>query len=406
MTVSAKIETMLKDAIGLHAPSIGSASVERAVRLRVAACGDASTDEYWERLLGSRAELQELIEAVVVPETWFSRDREAFAELGRVAREEWRPSRPAAVRRLLSVPCSTGEEPYSMAMAMLDADYSIDRFAIDAVDVSERSLAQARLGVYGKNSFRGADLAFRDRYFDAVEDGYRVKDIVRRAVRLKRDNVLADDFLVSAQPYDAIFCRNLLIYFDEATQRKTIAVLRRMLLDDGLLLVGPAESGALHDQHFVSVKVPLAFAFRKASPHTVPPNKREPRHRPKIEKRVAPRVPRTPSVSEPPKPAPPSPSFPDRMDEALALADQGRLKDAAALCEEHLKTHGPSASAFYLMGLISSADGRLAEADRYYRKALYLEKNHHDALVHLALLLEQQGDPRGATLLRDRAQKL
>ena len=109
MSASAKIEALLKDAMGLHAPSIGSASVDRAVRLRVAACGAASTDEYWERLRSSRAEQQELIEVVVVPETWFSRDREAFAELSRVAREEWRPSRPAAVRRLLSVPCSTGE---------------------------------------------------------------------------------------------------------------------------------------------------------------------------------------------------------------------------------------------------------------------------------------------------------
>ena len=86
-----------------------SASVERAVRVRVAACGATTVDDYWHRLKGSRAELQELIEVVVVPETWFSRDREAFAELTRVAREEWRPNRPAAVRRLLSVPCSTGD---------------------------------------------------------------------------------------------------------------------------------------------------------------------------------------------------------------------------------------------------------------------------------------------------------
>jgi chemotaxis protein methyltransferase WspC len=93
------------------------------------------------------------------------------------------------------------------------------------------------------------------------------------------------------------------------------------------------------------------------------------------------------------------------MDEAFALADQGRLKEAAALCEEQMRMHGPSAAAFYLMGLICSSDGRLAAADRYYRKVLYLDKNHHDALVHLALLLEQQGDPRGANLLRGRAQK-
>jgi chemotaxis protein methyltransferase WspC len=403
MSASAKIEALLKDAIGLHAPSIGSASVDRAVRLRVAACGAASTDAYWERLRCSRAELQELIEIVVVPETWFSRDREAFAELSRVAREEWRPSRPAAVRRLLSVPCSTGEEPYSMAMAMLDADFSIDRFAIDGVDISERSLAHARLGVYGRNSFRGADIAFRDRYFDAVEHGHRVKDITRRAVRLNRANVLADDFLAGAQPYDAIFCRNLLIYFDEATQQKTIVTLRSLLKDDGLLFVGPAESSALIDQHFVSVKVPHAFAFRKASPKAKPPIKHKSPPRPKVEKRA---VPRPPLAPEPAKPASLAPTYPDRMEEAFALADQGRLMEAAAICEEQIRIHGASASAFHLMGLICGADGRLTAANRYYRKALYLDKNHHDALVHLALLLEQQGDPHGASLLLGRAQKI
>jgi chemotaxis protein methyltransferase WspC len=96
---------------------------------------------------------------------------------------------------------------------------------------------------------------------------------------------------------------------------------------------------------------------------------------------------------------------PDLMDEAVALADQGRLADAQILCEEQLRQHGASADLLHLMGLISSASGRISEADRYYRKALYLDQNHHESLMHLALLLEQQGDERGARLLRSRAQR-
>jgi chemotaxis protein methyltransferase WspC len=412
-TAAAKIEELLKRAMGLHAASIGSASVERAVRVRLAACGTATVEEYWERLKGSRGELQELIEVVVVPETWFSRDREAFAELTRIAREEWRPNRPAAVRRLLSVPCSTGEEPYSMAMALLDADFSPDRFVIDAVDISERSLAQAKRGVYGKNSFRGSDLAFRDRYFEPVTDGHRANDVVRRSVRFRQGNVLADDFLAGAEPYDAIFCRNLLIYFDDATQDRTIATLRRMLADDGMLFVGPAEASTLIDHDLVSAKVPLAFAFRKAPPRAEPRMRAVPAAaapvQKKSEKRAAPRKLRAVERTEAPGPSAPNPSTPvppSRIEEAFALANQGRLAEAAALCEEEMRRHGPSAAAFYLQGLICSADGRLSAADRCYRKALYLDQNHHDALVHLALLLEQQGDPHGAKLLRGRAQKL
>jgi chemotaxis protein methyltransferase WspC len=405
---AAKIEALLKEAMGLHAASIGSTSVERAVRVRLAGCGAATMDEYWERLRNSRSELQELIEVVVVPETWFSRDREAFAELSRVACEEWRPNRPAAIRRLLSVPCSTGEEPYSMAMAMLDADFSPERFVIDAVDISERSLAQARHGVYGKNSFRGSDLAFRDRYFEPVGDGHRVNDTVRRAVRFKHGNVLADDFLAGVEPYDAIFCRNLLIYFDDATQDRTIATLRKILADNGLLFVGPAEASTLIDHDLVSAKVPLAFAFRKAPPRSAAPRAHtatapaaapaKPKPQKTRKTQAAPQM----QPQPPPKPA----AAPDRLEDAFALADQGRLTEAAALCEEQMRAHGPSASAFYLMGLICSADGRLMAADRCYRKALYLDQNHHDALVHLALLLEQQGDAKAAKLLRNRAQKL
>jgi chemotaxis protein methyltransferase WspC len=403
-----KIEALLKDAMGLHAASIGSASVERAVRVRLAACGATTLDDYWDRLRRSRSELQELIEVVVVPETWFSRDREAFAELARVAHDEWRPSRSGSVRRLLSVPCSTGEEPYSMAMALLDAGYSGERCVIDAVDISERSLAHARRGVYGKNSFRGSDLAFRDRYFEPVDDGHRVQDAVRRAVRFRHGNVLAGDFLAGAERYDAIFCRNLLIYFDDATQHRTIATLRRMLADDGLLFVGPAESSTLLDHELVSAKVPLAFAFRK-----VPACDARPRARavapPVLASAQTDRrfVPRTAPRAESPHAAPaPAAAAPNRMDEAFALANQGRLAAAAALCEEQMRVHGPSAPAFYLLGLIRSADGRVADADRCYRKALYLDQNHRDALVHLALLLEQQGDEHGAKLLRGRAQKL
>jgi chemotaxis protein methyltransferase WspC len=407
-TAADKIEALLKQAMGLHSASIGSASVERAVRVRLAACGAASMDEYWQKLQGSRSELQELIEIVVVPETWFSRDAPAFAELSRAAREEWLRNRPAAVRRLLSIPCSTGEEPYSMAMAMLDAGYSAERFVIDAVDISERSLVQARRGVYGKNSFRGGDLAFRDRYFEPDADGHRVNDAVRHSVRFQHGNVLSAGFLAGADPYDAIFCRNLLIYFDSPTQDRTIAALHGMLAENGLLFVGPAESSTLIDHDLVSAKVPLAFAFRKA-PRAAPQSIRSAAPvsnvsaaKAKVDKRSSSRAAQLVARAQPR----PAVAVANRLDEAFALANQGRLVEAAALCEEQMRVHGPSAPAFYLMGLICSADGRVSAADSCYRKALYLDQNHHDALVHLALLLEQQGDTKGAKLLRSRAQKL
>ena len=405
---TSKIEALLKEAMGLDAASIGSSCVERAVQVRSVACGAANVSDYWERLRASPGELQEIIELVVVPETWFFRDREAFTELARITCHEWQ-RHPTGMLRFLSLPCSTGEEPYSMAMALLDAGCPSDRFAIDAVDISERSLAYARLAIYGKNSFRGGDLAFCERHFQKTADCHQLNDAVRQAVRFHYGNIQADGFLAGAEPYDAIFCRNLLIYFDQPTQRRAIAVLQRLLSATGVLFVGPAEASLLLNHDFVSAKVPLAFAFRRAqraSPARVQarsPAVDVPAANAKIAAWAAPRGSRTIERAGPERPPTPPPEA--DIERAFALADQGRLTEAAALCETHLSEHGPSAQAFYLMGLICSADGRLAAADRCYRKALYLDKKHHHALIHLALLLEQQGDTREAKILRRRAQK-
>lgn len=400
-----EIEALLQQVMGLHAETIGSSSVARAVQGRMTACGGLDVDAYYELLAASPQELQELIETVIVPETWFFRDPEAFVELKRIACEEWQPNRTGDVVRILSLACATGEEPYSIAMALVDAGVASDRFRIDALDISERSLEHARRGVYGTNSFRGDDLAFRGRYFQRVANGHRVHDVVRESVRFKYGNARAEDFLVDALPYDAVFCRNLLIYFDQQAQASTISVLRRLLKDAGTLFVGPAETVSLLNGDFVSAKVPHAFAFRKAAPMeaawqrpTFPPIPRLPKKPATKLTWSAPQ--RSERVWVEAGPPPPK----DSIAQAFALADQGHLMEAAALCEEQIREHGPSAQAFYLMGLICSADGRLYAADRCYRKALYLDENHVDAMMHLAVLLEEQGDKRGAKRLRARAQ--
>src|SRR5256885_16669512 len=98
-------ESLLKETIGLDPASVGSATVERAVRQRMTQTGLATVEDYWVRLRDSNRELQELIETVVVPETWFFRDREAFVVLARLIMEQLPPSDSTSVVRLLSVPC-------------------------------------------------------------------------------------------------------------------------------------------------------------------------------------------------------------------------------------------------------------------------------------------------------------
>jgi chemotaxis protein methyltransferase WspC len=407
--VMAEIEMLLKSRLGLDSASIGSTLIERAVRDRLAACRLPDLQVYLEHLRNSEAELQELIESVVVPETWFLRDRSAFAALTQWTVGDWWPAHPEGKLRLLSLPCATGEEAYSLAIALLEAGLPASRFKIEAIDVSERALAVARKGVYGKNSFRGAEIDFRDRHFEKGPAGYRLNENIRQQVRFQAGNLLDPLFHPATGPYDIIFCRNLLIYFDRPTQDRAVGILLRLLAPGGLLFVGPAETSLLSSHQMVSIKLPMAFAFRRKDPaeKTAPlPAQRETaplrpaRFISPATARPAPLKPIETAIT--PTASPPT----AELDTAARLADEGHLVEAARTCETFIREHGASARAYYLLGLVRDAAGEPIEAASFYRKAIYLEPEHPEALVQLALLLGRQGETVAARMLHDRAARL
>ncbi|SPA51854.1 CheR family methyltransferase [Cupriavidus taiwanensis] len=420
MSTAAHIEALLKARIGLDAGAIGSGAVARAVRERQQVRQAPDTEAYWHLLQGTADEFQALIEAVVVPETWFFRHREALLALGRFAAERAFADGRRTLR-LLSLPCSTGEEPYSIAMALLDAGVPPGRFYIDAVDISARALSRARQGQYGANAFRGAPLDFRDRYFTATPSGYALDPRVRAQVRLLQGNLVEPGLLAGEAPYDFVFCRNLLIYFDAAGQRQAVQTLVRLTMADGLLFVGPAEASVLSAQGLEPVGIPLSFAFRK--PPAAVPRARTPSRAP-VHATQPPRMAAPPRLLRPPAslrapavraPAPAARLVADTHADALAaiaaMADRGELDAATAACESLLDRAAPDAAgtaladAYGMLGVLHDAAGRTAQAHAAYRKALYLDPSHQESLYHLAALLDTEGDHDGATRLRQRAQR-
>jgi chemotaxis protein methyltransferase WspC len=448
------IELMLRDRIGLDANSIGSSLIQRTVRLRMKALNLKSPEVYQQLLARSPAEWIELVESVVVTETWFFRDREPFSALVKLLFEEWLPAHPSNPVRVLSLPCSSGEEPYSIAMALLDAGVPPERFEVGAIDLSHRALARAKRGVYGRNSFRGKELGFRDHFFKPCKEGFTLNPAVRGLVRFFQGNLLGPESLAGKGTYDFIFCRNLLIYFDRPTQQKALLRISELLTHSGVLFVGPAEQPLAMEHGFVPANIPMAFACRKAG------------HPGANGKAATSRKPAKPPVtlSKPPqppapaaattqfgsvtagnganqklsgKPAEPAPdpaqpasaaTLPTNPREAGAgltqtavsapketrradleyarrLADAGRLGEAAGLCEAHLRENRDSASGYYLLGLVRDAQGDARAVD-CYRKALYLEPQHHDCLLQLALHAERAGDRARGDVYRRRAQRL
>lgn len=397
--------TFLRDRIGLDVASVGEALVERAVQQRCQAAQAVSLDAYWQLLQQSAAEQQALIEAVIVPETWFMRYPESFAALSRLAQQRLGQGGRRQLR-ILSLPCSTGEEPYSIAMTLLDAGMAPQAFKVDGIDVSPLSVQRAQRAVYGRNSFRGAQLAFRDRHFSAQGDGYQLSERVRQQVHLQTGNVMDPQLLAGEQPYDFVFCRNLLIYFDVPTQQHVFGVLKRFTQEDGALFIGPAEGSLLARLGMRPIGIPQSFAFvRQAepAPQPVPPVRLQAPVRLLPEPPARPRLSRPVGGQAPVAAQKPATDTAQLLAHIATLANEGNSTEARQACEAFLRDHGPDAQAYYWLGLLSDVAGKALEAQGFYRKALYLQPQHPDALAHLAMLLAAQGDNAGARRLQERA---
>jgi len=446
--IGPRFESWLLRETGIDASSLGVNALERAVSERVrvtrlnAPAHDVSVpveahdiEAYWQQLTSSPEERQALIETLVVPETWFYRDREAYVALARLANERLVRD-PLHVLRVLSLPCSTGEEPYTIAMTLLDEGIGDSRFTVDAFDISMRVIEHARAGVYGRNSFRGHPLEFRERHFSAVEDGWQLSERVRRNVRFAQAN-LFELPAIAQMPYDFIFCRNVLIYFDRDAQDRALRLLDANLVATGTIFVGPAETGLMMRHAMTSARIPLAFAFRRSTAEemqeanavkrglTVRAASQTVRASPPTPVRTGASTPRATTTktaatalrpqprhtfaqprtqTTPTTPVPPSSAEPS-LAAARRHADAGEFDQAEQLAHKHAVEHGPNVDAFYLLGLIADARGRSADAADFYRKALYLDPAHYEALTHLATLLEIGGDQAGAQNLMQRARR-
>jgi chemotaxis protein methyltransferase WspC len=266
--------------------------------------------------------------------------------------------------------------------------------------------------MYGSNSFRGEDLSFRERYFKSSAHGHELKEWIRDRVRFHQGNLLSGEFRLLEESYDVIFCRNLLIYFDRPMQEQAMRTLGRLLADSGFLFVGPAEAFLASYSGFTSVNQAMSFAFRKARKQRSEPAPEIRPVSPKTSKnllRVRAQHPvkeNRSRVSAPASVPASAASPPADLRMAHSLADAGKLREAAECCEDYVRQHGPTSEAYCLLGVLRDAAGDQRSAAEYYRKVLYLEPEHVQALMHLALLTENQGDRAAAERLRERARRI
>ena len=195
---------------------------------------------------GKDHELTNIMDVLTTNETYFFREAiqlKAFSEEVIPEMIKSKTARGSRSLRIWSAGCSTGEEPYTIAM-LLSTIPELTGWKIEIIgtDISNKVLLQARRGVYGKSSFRATSEDDLRRFFIPQDDGYRVNDSIRQLVTISHLNLFDSHRLTLLGKVDLIFCRNVIIYFDNAAKKRVIESFHSALYDGGFLLLGHSES--------------------------------------------------------------------------------------------------------------------------------------------------------------------
>lgn len=394
---------------------------------RMEKTGHPSVDSYLAHVESSLGldERQRLLDAVTIQETHFFRNlpqiealrRDVLPDLLKRNRSTGRPL------TIWSAGCSTGEEPYTLAMLLVQLFEETGPFPVRIVgtDVSSAALDVARAGVYSGRTIHLAEPGAVDRWFDARVDGsYSVAQPVRDLVEFRLQNLVADQPPFGPDEVDLIVCRNVTIYFGRETTTRLVAGFHRLLTTGGYLLLGHAETLWQISDAFSLLPVGEAFVYRKdaAVSGARPSQPLAPRpsalrggsqeSRPAPQRRVMRDVLRVPGLrpKRAPEPAPaprprPAASVPSPLDDLLRARDAlaaGSYAEAATLAERATATHPLLVEGYIIEGRALSNQGDDDGAIAALRKAVFLDPGAAHAHFLLATTLARVGDPAGASL--------
>jgi chemotaxis protein methyltransferase CheR len=252
------IRDLIYNHCGLYFDSESKYLLDRRLLPRLAQHNLAGFREYYQFLKYDRNkdnELADILDILTTNETYFFRESfqlDAFTD--EILPELKILKQRDRTLRIWSAGCSTGEEPYTIAMLMLELDcFRGWRIEIVGSDISQRVVQIARKGVYGKSSFRATDERYLKRFFEETAGGYRICDEVRELVTVSQMNLFDADRLALLGKMDVIFCRNVIIYFDQLSKKRVIESFYNTLRSGGFLLLGHSES---------LMNVSTAFALR------------------------------------------------------------------------------------------------------------------------------------------------
>jgi len=242
--------------------------VERRIAERIAATSSTSFVDYFAFLRSEiRNEVEQLINSFTVNETYFYREDHQLECLTKdLLRERVGSKERGTGLRIWSAPCSTGEEPYSIAIWLLENWSEVDSFDIEIIgsDIDTRVLEAARAGIFGKRALMRLPSKLVTKYFSQLdEERWLILDDLRESVRFSRVNIVETRETRPQGQFDVIFCRNVLIYFDDESRRIAAENLYDNLLPGGYICLGHTESMSRISPLFEICRYSDAIVYRK-----------------------------------------------------------------------------------------------------------------------------------------------
>lgn len=204
------------------------------------------------------------MDAFSVQETYFWRELAQIQTLVNRVVPAWFREQMTPLR-IWSAACATGEEPYSIAIALREAGLGDRPITIQASDASEAALAKARAGIYRERSFRALPAHLRARYFEAVPEGSRIRRELLPAISFQRANLVSKTDIASLASAPIIFCRNVFIYFSHEAIRSTVKIFDDAMPNQGHLFVGASESLLKLTDDFELREIEDAFVYIRKS---------------------------------------------------------------------------------------------------------------------------------------------
>jgi chemotaxis protein methyltransferase CheR len=388
---------LIGERFGLQFDGSRREALRLAMRTRTLACGDETFQVYLDRLRGRgcEGELARLVELLTIQETSFFRNPEHFSALAEAVLPVLllRPTdRPI---RIWSAGCATGEEPYSIALTLLEA--GIQSAEILGTDVSEAALDVARASRYSRRAVRLVPGPLLDRYFHRDKDHFLAGEALRRLVRFECHNLAQEPFPAARfTGCDVVFCRNVIIYLTPESVRRLVRTLAECLTPGGVLFLGPSETLWQLSTDFELAEWGGGFYYRRsqpvhiAEPRPVPRKVDSPPPRPKPRRETRRVV----------LPGPPTPSGLERAQQALQAGDAASARAAleAAIAGERI-----DASPLVLLGYLRLSDGGAEAAADLARRALARDPLCPDAHLLEGLIAREQGKHDEATAAFKRA---